>query len=288
MESGTLEARDGARIHWTARGGAGEPVVVPGAWMLASHLDAVAGERPILFYDMRSRGRSARIDDPEELGFDRDVRDLEVVRRHTGEERITVVGFSYLGGVAARWAMRHPERVRRLVLLGSVPPRSPAGYTEAAPDPAEFVDPEAMRRLEELRAAGTDDSDPAAYCRQYWRTMLPAYTAGPEAAERLAGELDLGCDLPNERPAEFGRVLGHVMADLETYDWREEARALDAPALVVHGEEDHVAPFGGAREWAELLPDSALETVPDAGHLLWAERPARVRGAIRGFLARGG
>lgn len=285
MESGTLEARDGARIHWTARGGDGEPVVVPGAWMLADHLGDAAGEGRVLFYDMRSRGRSARIGDPERLGFDLDVRDLEDVRRHLGAERISVVGFSYLGGVAARWAVRHPGRVRRLVLLGSVPPRSPAPYTEAAPDVAELLDPDRMRRLEELRASGADEADPAAYCRRYWRTMLPAYTAGPEAAERLAGTLDLGCDLPNERPAEFGRVLGHVMADLEAYDWREEARGLDVPALVVHGEADRVAPPGGAREWAELLPDADLETVTEAGHLLWAERPSRVRGAIRGFLA---
>ena len=285
MESGTLEARDGARIHWTARVGDGEPVVVPGAWMLADHLGDAAGEHGVLFYDMRSRGRSARIDDPERLGFDLDVRDLEDVRRHLGADRISAVGFSYLGGVVARWAMRHPDRVRRLVLLGSVPPRSPAEYTEAAPDPAEFVDPDAMGRLEELRASGADEADPAAYCEQYWRTMLPAYTAGPEAAERLAATLDLGCGLPNERPAEFGRVLGHVMGDLETYDWRDEARGLDVPTLVVHGEADHVAPPGGARAWAELLPDAGLEMVTDAGHLLWAERPSRVREAIGGFLA---
>jgi pimeloyl-ACP methyl ester carboxylesterase len=54
---------------------------------------------------------------------------------------------------------------------------------------------------------------------------------------------------------------------------------------VVHGEEDHVAPPGGAREWARALPDAGLEMVTDAGHLLWAERPSRVRETIRGFLA---
>lgn len=283
-EPGDLTARDGIRLHWTSRGSGADTVVVPGAWMLAGELGPISERHTVIFYDMRSRGRSERVDDPDRLGFSLDVRDLEDVRRHFGLERMSLIGFSYLGGVVARYAMEHPGRVERLVLLGAIPPRSPAPYTESAPGPAEILGPDRTRRLQDLRERRSGKEDPAALCRAYWRTILPLYTAGPEAADRLAGSLDLGCGLPNERPGSFERVLGHVMGDLQAYDWREDARGLELPTLVVHGDSDHVAPVGGAREWTEVLPRSRRVEIEEAGHLLWAERPRRVRAAVRRFL----
>jgi len=282
-----LDTRDGVRLHATRRGSGAEAVVVPGAWLLREALRPLGDRHTVVFYDMRSRGRSDRVDEPEKLGFGLDVRDLEDVRGHFGLERMSLVGFSYLGGVVARYAMRRPERVARLVLLGAIPPRSPAPYTRAAPGPAEVLGPEGVRRLQALRERrSTGEEDPVALCRAYWRTILPLYTAGPEAAERLAGSLDLGCELPNERPEAFERVLGQVTGELEAYDWREEARGLAVPTLVAHGASDHVAPVGGARAWAELLPNARLVEVEDAGHLLWAEATERVLRTVGRFLTR--
>lgn len=283
-KKGDLTTRDGVRLHWTSRGGGPDTVVVPGAWMLAGELGRISERHTVLFYDMRSRGRSEPVNEPDRLGFSLDVRDLENVRRHFGLERMSLVGFSYLGGVASRYAMDRPERVERLVLLGAIPPRSTASYTEAAPGPVEILGPERVRRLEALRERRSGEEDPVARCRAYWRAILPLYTAGREAADLLADSLELGCELPNERPEAFERVLGHVMGDLDSYDWRDDARRLEVPTLVVHGASDHVAPVGGAREWAEVLPEAQLIEIENAGHLLWAERPRRVRAAVRRFL----
>lgn len=284
QEGGDLTTRDGVRLHWTGRGGGPDTVVVPGAWMLAGELGPISERHTVIFYDMRSRGRSEPVDDPDRLGFSLDVRDLEDVRRHFGLERMSLVGFSYLGGVVSRYALGRPERVERLVLLGAIPPRSPASYTEAAPGPAEILGPERVRRLQALRERRSVEGDPVALCRAYWQTILPLYAAGPEPADRLADSLDLGCELPNERPGAFERVLGHVMGELRAYDWREDARGLEVPTLVVHGASDHVAPVNGAREWTKVLPEARLVEIEDAGHLLWAERPRRVRTAVRRFL----
>lgn len=279
-----IPTRDGVRLHATRVGRGDDAVIVPGAWLLSRPLGHMSPEHTFIYYDMRSRGRSERVDGPDRLGFSLEVRDLEDVRRHFGLEKLSLIGFSYLGGVVARYAVEHPERVKRLVLLGAIPPRSPAPYTEAAPDPEEFLGPERVRRLRALREGRSTDEDPVTACREYWRTMLPLYTAGPEAAARLAGSLDLGCELPNERPVEFERVLGQVTEELETYDWREEARQLGVPALVLHGASDHVAPVGGAEEWAASLADPRLLVFVGAGHLLWAERPEQIRAAVRQFL----
>lgn len=59
---------------------------------------------------------------------------------------------------------------------------------------------------------------------------------------------------------------------------------IEAPALVVHGEED-VFEIERARETAERLPNGRLAAIPDAGHLSNLERPDRVTEALREFLA---
>lgn len=283
-----VSTRDGVRLHVVSRrSGPDRGVVVPGAWLLASSLDMIAAQQAVFFYDMRSRGRSDAVNDPDRLGFRFDVRDLEDIRRQSGLSRMSLVGFSYLGGVVARYAMTHPNRVDRLVLLGSIPPRVPAPYSRTAPDSSQVLGPERTERLEKLRMGPGEAEDPVVHCRAYWRALLPLYTAGPEAADRLADTLDLGCSLPNERPSSFERVLGRVAADLETYDWREEAATLDVPTLVLHGSHDHVAPLAGAREWAETLPAARLKIVEQTGHLLWAERPAAVQRELADFLAIG-
>jgi proline iminopeptidase len=278
LSEGGLVTGDGIRLHWRRFGHGELAVIVPGSWLLSEPLGVVAPGRSFIYYDMRSRGRSEHVEDVDRLGFDHDVRDLEEVRRYFGLDRVSLIGFSYLGGVVVRYAMRHPDRVEGLILLGAIPPRAPAPYTRK---PSDILGPERTRRLQALRERA-DGEEPSAFCKEYWREMLPLYTATPEAADRLT--LDMGCDLRNEQPAAFERVLHQVGRTLESYDWRSDARRLEVPTLVVHGTSDHVAPLEGAREWARALPAARLLEISDAGHLLWAERRERTRQAMRRFL----
>jgi pimeloyl-ACP methyl ester carboxylesterase len=56
------------------------------------------------------------------------------------------------------------------------------------------------------------------------------------------------------------------------------------PVLVIHGTKDRSGPYGGARDWARLLPNARLLTVHDAAHVPWIEAPGLVLGSIRTFL----
>jgi pimeloyl-ACP methyl ester carboxylesterase len=60
-------------------------------------------------------------------------------------------------------------------------------------------------------------------------------------------------------------------------------RAVQIPALVIHGTED-IAPVEGGEEWVRALPDARLVRVAGAGHLPRLEEPGLVFGAIDRFL----
>ena len=272
---------DGITLHHRVVGTGTDTVIVPMGSALGDRLEPLAASRTLVFYDMRGRGRSDAVTDPGRLGFDEDVRDLEAVRRHVGAGRVSVIGYSYLGAVAARWAMRYPEHVDRLALLAPMPPRAPHPDALGADDVVRLLGPEAAGRLQT-----TPEALPATTpgCREWWRAVAPLYVGSATDAATLLPDLDLGCDLPNERPRSFMATLGAVLGGLGTYDWRAAVRSIHRPVLVLHGADDRAAPPAGGREWAEAVDDGHLETVEGAGHFVLFERPLTVLRLLDGFL----
>ena len=67
----------------------------------------------VYIYDMVGRGRSARLADPRDYTLERDVSDLEAIRKEIGAERVVLIGHSYGGTLAAAYAASHPSAWRR-------------------------------------------------------------------------------------------------------------------------------------------------------------------------------
>lgn len=117
---------DGTRIAYSTVGN-GPPLVKAANWMtyleferespIWSHwIDGLSRHRALLRYDERGCGLSDW--DVDRWVFDVWVEELEVVVEHAGLERFTLLGVSQGAAVAVAFAVRHPERVQRLVLYG--------------------------------------------------------------------------------------------------------------------------------------------------------------------------
>ena len=262
----------------------GEPaLVVPNGWYLLDELLPLAAKRRIIVYDPRHRGLSDAVEDAVELarGVHGDVDDLERVRRHFALERFDLLGHSYVGMVVALYAMRHGDRVRRLVQVGPTEPfpgkQYPPHLTGAA---ADDVLRETFARIAELQAA-SEPTDLVERCRRFWAVLARIYVT--DAADAPRAEWGR-CELPNERQM-MRYWMGQLLPSLQALALTPEALgAVRVPVLTIHGTRDRSAPYGGAREWAMLLPDARLVTVEGAGHAPWIEAPGLVRGAIAAFL----
>src|SRR5262249_14959666 len=113
---GYVTAEDGARLFYRMRGEGSDVLVVPNAAWVEPCLEPLVRHRRVVFYDLRSRGRSDSIDDPKRLGMPADVADVEAVRRHVGADRIALLGHSYVATIVALYALDHPERVTRMMM----------------------------------------------------------------------------------------------------------------------------------------------------------------------------
>ena len=280
---GFLAADGCPRLFWRAAGEGERTLVVPNGWYLLDALRPLAARRRLLVYDLRHRGLSDAVEDPNELtrGVHADVDDLERVRASFGLERFDLLAHSYVGVTAVLYAMRYGERVDRLVQLAPAEPfagkQYPPRLTGAA---ADDVLREVQAEIAALQAA-SEPADPLARCRRFWTALRRIYVTDANDAWRV----DWGrCELPNERGMMrywLGQLLPSLRALVLT---REALAAVHTPVLTIHGTRDRSAPYGGAREWAMLLPEARLLTVEEAGHAPWIEAPERVLDAVAAFL----
>jgi proline iminopeptidase len=283
--TGTVLTADGLRLHYAIHATSDWPAertfVVPLAcWTLPDLASALPPLR-VAGYDPRGRGRSDPVGAHTRLGIDADVDDLEFLRAALGLEQMAILGWSYFGGVAARYAFAHPDRVTAIVLIGPLPLRRIPHFGQAAQAVAERIDAEAMAVLGRDARKGAHTADPESFCRGWNRALAPAYTTSPTALARMRAN---PCACPNEHPAAVNTLLGRIWQGMGDWDWRKELRRLSVPMLVLQGEKDFL-PAAAAEEWG-ALPHADLVVVPDAGHLAWLDRPDAVADAIRSFLDR--
>ena len=244
--------------------GTGEPVlVVPLKCWLADDLAPLAETHRVVFYDPRGRGGSTA-KDPDELGFDHDVEDLETLRLNLGLNRISILGWGYYSLVAAGYASRHPEHLDGVIMVGT-PGITATWWPQAIGSLQERLD------MPALEAMKTDqpELENEAYCRQWNQIMLRGYFADPK---NLAEMKSNPCRHKNEFPSNLSRSVGAVFSSLGDWDLSGEWESVTVPTLVMHGEEDW-NPVASAEAWVPANPNATLVTVEDAGNMPWLENP---------------
>jgi proline iminopeptidase len=186
---------------------------------------------------------------------------------------VTVLGHSWGGILAMKYAIAHPDRVSRLILVDSMPPR--LSHWAAASDRFDV-------RLEKLRADGLvperEPADVAGSCNGRVLAVLPVYYADPHhpAAKSLAGTQ---C---------ASGIFGWTMAANRDLDLRPALENVTTPTLVVYGDAD---PFGAKELMDEV--SSAFKRAPVTkktyrfcGHIPWEECPEPFYEDVTTFLSR--
>lgn len=266
-----VTATDGTRLRGWDNGATGVPVVLsnglgasPAAWpFLAS-----ASDLHVVTWHHRGLGGSGRPADESRITVADHADDLEAVMDAAGMSRALLVGWSVGVVVALEVARRRPERVAGLLVLGGA-----SGSFRVLPEvvPAPDVVHRGAARVSAwlLRVVG-----PA----------LSGLAAVPGVRETLA-------------PA--GGTLGEVAGEFARHDWtwfsrmvlaageHEPADVADvrAPATVVAGEFDTLAPVADMVALADALPDARLVRLPGS-HFLPLQFPQALAAELRLLAAR--
>lgn len=241
-----------------------------GSWRVwLENLLPLAATHRVIAVDLPGFGASPP--DGTVITYDAFARTMDRLCRKLGLTSVVVVGNSFGGWVAAELALRHPELVAGLVLVG-------AAGIPATPR-------ERLKVVSMLRMA--DRFAPIACRRRELLARRPrlrryAFAFIVTRADHLPG--DLAIHLVPETPSPVFRLVLEAAVKSWSAAWCDRVAQLDVPALVVWGSHDRQLPIRHALEWVRLLRGSTLVVVDRAGHMPMLEDPAIVNAHIERFL----
>ncbi|WP_185981883.1 alpha/beta fold hydrolase [Skermania sp. ID1734] len=244
-------------VHWH-EGGAGQPLLLlngfaasglvwPGSWVR----------------DLKQRFRVIRIDN-RGTGWSRNAPapftiadladDAAAVLDAIGVEKAVILGFSMGGVIAQELAVRHPDRIARLILVSTIPPAPahvPTDLRVLMPPPARI--PVGSRSQSELLA------------RFYLGTSARAFHPEPEVVDELAAQLH----------ARQTPVISALQQWRASIAWRGPGRlaAITAPTTIVTGAADPIVRARNGDTLARLIPGARCVEFTDVGHLVPWEAP---------------
>jgi pimeloyl-ACP methyl ester carboxylesterase len=282
----TFAAEDGRRLSYQRRGSGPLVVCIPGGPGMDPEAYFAELELPgheLLVFAPRGTGESSAPPTRGGYGIAGYVDDVEALRVHLGQQRLTLYGNSHGACVALAYADAHPDLVERLVLTNG-PARMDDAFIAAGE--------RARTHFAETFADGADrlaaaaDADHAldgeldeAERRRHYRTLMAGYVAELGPAE--VGYLDRLCAAPvNWEPA--SEMIKEFVAGL---DLLAGAQAVVAPALAIGCEFDVTVPAAAMRLVAEALPNGHFLELAGVGHFPEVEAPADFRAAVTTFLA---
>ncbi len=254
---------DGVRVAY-ATSGTGPPLVKAANWLThldlewsnpiwAHWLDGLANNHRLVRYDERGCGLSDW--EVADFSFDAWVNDLELVVDAAGLDRFPLLGVSQGGAVAIAYAVRHPERVSRLVLVGA--------YCRGRLARARTAEEREEAALDlQLGRIGWRHDDPT--FRQVFASQFL-----PDGSRGLWDAFDdlQRATTSTENVVRFLDAFAHI-------DVSAQAARVRCPTLILHSRDDLRVPRTQAQELAALIPNSELHFLASRNHILTADEPA--------------
>jgi len=215
----------------------------------------------VVIYDQRGTGSSTSPgNEPANYTLLKYVEDLEAVRAAAGIEHAYIMGHSWGGVVAQRYATIYPQRVRAMILMGSGVPSMQAALAAQQPK---------LQRIASLQEKGIIPKNISGV-----RDILPAYFSDPHF------------EMPLEMNPLFynGVVEQLTWQALGDFDFTAETIKLALPVLVLYGKDD---PFGMPMVDAVISSlsnaDVRLVLLEKCGHY-WHECPDPFFQQVRDYL----
>ncbi|MEZ4703030.1 MAG: alpha/beta fold hydrolase [Rhodothermales bacterium] len=263
--------------------GAGEPIVVVHGGpvlehgYLLPHLAPLADDYRLIFFDQRLSGRSAAQVDSADVTMAMFVEDIEQLRTELGLGTIHLMGHSWGGQLAMRYAMAHPEALRSLVLLDPMPPSVALWQQEEAELSRRDTPADSAARAAIMASDAFQARDPDAIRQLLLLSFKPQFY---NAARLDSLHLYVPPDYM-DRSARFG----YLWPELSEYDLLPGLADVRTPTLILYGDNEPAASISGI-PLERTMPNARLVTIPASGHFPFIENRDAFFREVRAFLTR--
>ena len=258
---------DETELYYESHGD-GEPLVlVPGfasgAWSWRWQVEDLAREFRVITFDPRGVAGS-RLKGGASVSIADIADDISSLLDELEIDAAHVLGISFGGFVAQEFALRHPDRLKKLILAST----SFGGPNHVAPP------------MEVLAAfSATNGLNSPERIRKY---MTMGFT--PSFVQDHGEVVDEFCTL-RERNAVPEEVYRQQLASAVTFNAEDRVGAIKSETLVLTGDKDAVVPPENSENLASMIPEARRQTIKGGGHMAFVEQAGEFNAIVREFLA---
>jgi len=263
-----LDTPDGAHLYYEVHG-EGEPVLFLSGIMMntlswASYVPEISKKCQLILLDFRDQGQSSRMQ--REYTLDIHIDDVLLLINSLNLEKVHLLGLSYGGQVALKFAISYPDRLKSLMLLNvnSVLTNHLSEIGRAWETAAELYDGEKFFQL----------AIPFIYSRAFYERSLDMLHERQEMFKTM---------LTKEWFDAFIRLSHSVQGYHVPSD---DLRKIETPTLLIGAEDDMITPAKLMETMHESIKNAEFVVIPDAGHGAFLERANEYLTLVSGFLAK--
>src|SRR5437588_6771830 len=256
-EEGFAQSGD-VKIHYATMGKG--PLVVmlhgfPDFWYTwRDQMPALARHFQVVALDLRGYNKSDQPKGVENYTVDKLVGDVESVLQHFKQDKAVIVGHDWGGMIAWSFAMAHPEKTDRLIILNLPHPRGM--LRELANNPEQQKNSGYARAFQEPDAAGKVKPE-----------FLVFWVKEPESRKKYLEAL---------KRSSMEGMLNYYKANYPREPYKDDKTfpPVKCPVLLIHGLDDaYLLPGALNDTWKWVEKDLTLITIPSAGHFVHRDAP---------------
>ncbi len=267
----------GVRIHYVSQG-AGPLLIfihgIPGFWYdWRRQMPALAQDFQVVAIDQRGFNRSDQPEGVENYAIEKLVGDVDAVVEHFGRAKVTLVGHDSGGWVGWHYAMAHPDKTERLVILNLPHPR--CIERELANNPKQYEASDYARQFQQSPPGN----------RKFLAPDGSTVELTPELYASAFKE-EQSNYLEALRRTSIEGMINFYKANYPRPPYKEQTyRPVKCPVLMIHGLDDPwLMPEALNDTWRYVENDLTLVTVPNAGHWVHHDAADFVTKRIVGWL----
>lgn len=259
---------NGSEIYYKTMGEGDPLIIVHGGPVLdhsylLPHLAALAEDYQLIFYDQRATGRSSIEVAPVTMSLDGFVEDIEILRQQLDLGKINLLGHSWGGLIAMKYALKHDDKLNHLILSNAMAP-SAIDWQEESKAVAQKTTKEDQNKLNNLTSSGLlRTEDPSAAIEEMMMLSYRAHMFDKANMDKLKLFI----------PKDFmlrSQLYSSLNPDLESYDLYAELINVKTPTLIIFGEIEPAVSLH-AKRMLRAFQNGELFVVKDTGHFPFVE-----------------
>lgn len=236
-------------------------------------MEALAKDRPVLFYDQLGCGKSDRPTDGRYWNVAHYIKELNQVRYELGLKKCILYGHSWGSMLAVDYKLSGATGIEGMILSG------PALNVNWWKNDAMALLRQLPAKEQKVALAGPNETpEYQAAVADYYSRFLCRRKPWPQALNDTFAGLGQECYMAMCGPNEFA-----ITGSLKHYDRSKDLKRLGVPILYLCGEFDEARP-ATVRRYQRLTPGSRMAVVKGAAHISMLDRPAQHNAAVSQFI----